>query len=507
MSRGTLMALVAMGMAVFVVANDFTAPSVTLPAIEHDFDANVGTVQWVINAYALVFGVLIVTGGRLADRLGRRRAFLIGAAIFGAFSTLAGAAPGITSLILARGAMGIGGALMWPAVLGMTYTALPEDKSGLAGGLIIGVAGIGNAVGPLLGGVLSDELTWRWLFFLNVPIAAIASLFAWRYIHQPRPEASGERFDRLGVATLSVALSALLIALDQSADWGWGDPRTVALLVTAAVLLPAFVVIERRAGAAALVPPDVMRNRGFAGPAIAVLLMSAVFFVVLLFIPQFMEKFLGYSALKAGLGLLPLMLVFALTSFTAGTLYERLGARLLVGIGGLCLPVGLFLVSLIGDGSHYLALVPGMVVLGLGVGLFYSSITTAAVTALDPSRASLAGGIVYMCQICGGALGLGTTTAIVVGVQQSRVADDALGGRLSGAEQHAVQGVLAGTDSADALVARFPSAAAHLEQLARDAFVAGLHAGFRVFAAVALIGLAVAVTSVGRQAAGEKRAK
>ncbi len=176
MTRGTWLALGAMAISVFVIANDVTALSVALPEIEKEFDTDVSTVQWVINAYALVFGVLIVTGGRLADMLGRRRMFFIGAAIFAAFSLLAGAAQDELWLIACRALMGVGGALMWPAVLGMTFDILPEDKAGLAGGLILGAAGFGNAAGPLLGGVLTDALSWRWILFVNVPIAALRLL-------------------------------------------------------------------------------------------------------------------------------------------------------------------------------------------------------------------------------------------------------------------------------------------------------------------------------------------
>ncbi len=176
MAPGTVMALVAMGLGVIVIANDFTALNVALPSIEHDFDVDVGTAQWVINAYALTFGMAIVTGGRLADLFGRRRVFFIGSAIFAGFSLARRPRAEHRLLIAARVGMGIGGALMWPAILGMTYAALPESKAGLAGGLILGAAGIGNAMGPLIGGVLTDALSWRWIFFLNVPIAAFAIL-------------------------------------------------------------------------------------------------------------------------------------------------------------------------------------------------------------------------------------------------------------------------------------------------------------------------------------------
>src|SRR3954447_22399930 len=179
-----------MALGVFVIANDFTALSVAIPRIEADLGTDLTTAQWVINGYALVFGVLIVTGGRLADLFGRKRIFLIGAACFAAFSLLGGLAPNVGLLIACRSLMGIGGALMWPAILGMTYAILPDDKAGLAGGLILGVAGFGNAVGPLLGGFLTDVLSWRWLFLVNVPIALFAMFVTWREVDESAADAA-----------------------------------------------------------------------------------------------------------------------------------------------------------------------------------------------------------------------------------------------------------------------------------------------------------------------------
>ncbi len=415
MSRATVLALSAMAVAVIVIANDFTALSVALPSIEADLDTNLSTVQWVINAYALVFGVLIVTGGRLADMFGRRRMFVVGSVIFAGFSALGGAATDDTWLIVCRALMGVGGALMWPAILGMTFAALPESRAGLAGGLILGAAGFGNAIGPLVGGVLTDELTWRWIFFLNVPVAAFGVFVTLRAIPPDPPGGERERIDYAGVTALSLGLVALLLALDQSSEWGWGDARVIAFAAACPVLLVLFGVVERRAGAAALVPRDVIANRNFAAACLAVLLMSAVFFAALLYLPQFMTKAMGYAPLKAGAGLLPMMGTFAVVSFVAGPLYERVGAKVVVSSGAACIAVGMLLLSFLEAGDGYTTLLPGMFVLGAGVGLFYSSVTTAGVTALDPSRSSLAGGIVYMFQIAGGSVGLGMNTAIVTG--------------------------------------------------------------------------------------------
>lgn len=459
LDRRTILALGAMGIAVLVVANDFTALSVALPTIERDLDTTLSTAQWVINAYALVFGVLIVTGGKLADAFGRRRAFVAGAAIFAGFSLLGGVAPDAAWLIACRAAMGVGGALMWPAILGMTYAVLPKAKAGLAGGLILGAAGLGNAVGPLVGGVLTDALSWRWILVVNLPVAALAVLVTLRAI-APDPGGERERLDVAGVATLSLGLLAALVALDQSSDWGWGDPRVVGAMVAAAVLLVAFVVRERRAGDTALVPRDVMGNRTFAAACLAVVLMSAVFFATLLYLPQFMAKELGYEPLQAGAGLLPMMATFGLVSFVAGPLYGHAGPKLMVSAGAACIALAMILLSGLEAGDGYAALVPGMVVLGVGIGLFYSSVTTAGVTALDDSRSSLAGGIVYMFQIAGGSVGLGINTAIVAAAGDDLVDGIARAFRLDAALAVAgllvALGFIGGRVSGDAVRLRRP---------------------------------------------------
>jgi EmrB/QacA subfamily drug resistance transporter len=441
-----------MGLAVVVIANDFSAINVALPTMEQDFETDVNTIQWVVNAYALTFGVLIVTGGRLADMFGRRNAFFVGTAIFASMSALGGIAQTETLLIGARVLMGIGGALMWPAILGMTYELLPEEKAGLAGGIIIGAAGLGNAIGPLIGGVLTQELSWRWIFFLNVPIAAFAVGVTWFLVHVKEPDPGERRLDYTGIAAISVGLVSLLIALDQVADWGWTDPRVLGLLALAAAMLIAFLPLERRAGTHALVPKEVMRNEGFTASCIAILFMSATFFASLLYLPQFMEKQLGYSPLEAGVGMLPFLATFALVSFVAGPLYNRLGAKTLAVFGAACITLAPFLFSQVGGDSGYGSLVPGMLVLGLGIGSFYPTATTAGVTSVDESQTSLAGGIVYMFQIAGGSIGLGLTTTVFSG--------------------------------------------------AVPPFVDGIQAAFRLDAALSLVGLLVAIAFVGGRLVG-----
>jgi EmrB/QacA subfamily drug resistance transporter len=412
LDRATVVSLVAMALGIFAVAADFTALAVVVVDIERDLGTTLNRAQWVINAYTVVFGVLIVTGGRMADQLGRRRVFLIGAAIFAAFSMIGGLAPNIEVLIAARALMGIGAAMMFPAVLGMTYALLPEEKAGLAGGLVIGVVGLGNAAGPLVAGLLADVLVWRWVFFINLPIAVAAIVITRRNVRESR---AGERvgFDYRGIATLSTGVILILIGLDVGTVAGFSAPAVVAMLVIGVLLLAVFAIVERRSGPEALVPRRVMASVQFTTAVVSVLAMSVVFYAVLVYVPQFVEKDQGWSALAAGAGLLPLMLVFAAVSFPAGRLYDRLGARVVVSAGAVCLTLGVLWLAFT-IGSSYALLVPGLVVVGLGRGLYYSAITTAAVTALPRSDSSLAGGILFMAQIAGGSIGIGLNTAIVL---------------------------------------------------------------------------------------------
>lgn len=499
MSRGTGMALFALALGVLVIANDFTALNVALPAIEQDFDVDVGTIQWTVNAYALTFGMVLVTGGRLADMFGRRRIFFIGTAIFAGFSLLGGLAQNAEQLIAMRVGMGVGGGLMWPAVLGMTFAAVPKERAAFAGGLILGVAGLGNAIGPLIGGVLTDEISWRAIFFLNLPIAGFAALVTWAKIHKPVEGSERQRIDFGGIVTLSLGLVLLLLALDQSADWGWGDARVLGMLGASVLCFAAFALIEPRVGSAALVPPEVIRNRGFTAACLTILFLSASFFTAILYVPQLMEKLLGYSALEAGVGMLPMLGTFGAVAFLSERISGRIGMRAVLIIGTALLALGPLLLSLFDTSSGYATLVPGLVAVGIGAGLFYPTMTTAAVGMLDESQSSLAGGIAYMFQVAGGAVGLGLCTALFTIRSEDKIASDvaALGVPTGGDQIAVIHGVLAGTDAGKQAYADFSGPVADkVLEVVRDSFVAGAQFSFRVVAAIALLGLVVAVLGV-----------
>jgi MFS family permease len=265
-------------------------------------------------------------------------------------------------------------------------------------------------------------------------------------------------------------------------------------------MVVAFAVIEPRIGRSALVPGDVFRNREFRSACLTTLLMSAVFFATVLYAPQFMEKILGYSALKAGFGMVPMLGTFAVVSFIAGPLYNRLGPKLVVGIGALGLTAGPFLLSLVGADSGYWVLAVGLAATGIGAGFFYPSVTTAGVTALDPSRASLAGGLIYMFQIAGGAIGLGITTTIFTLTSENNLADKihGAGAHVTDQQVSVMHGVLAGTDAGTAALHKLAGVAqTKVLGFVDDSFVHGIQAGFRYCAIVALLGLLISILFVG----------
>jgi MFS family permease len=257
---------------------------------------------------------------------------------------------------------------MWPAILGMTYAALPDSRAGLAGGVILGAAGIGNAAGPLIGGVLTDLLSWRWIFFLNLPVTAFAVYVTWRQIHQPQPKVDDERIDYWGIVTVSVGLVALLVAFDEVIKLGWGDARIIGLLALFAVLIVAFGFIERAARRSAAVPADVMRTGTYSYTCAAILLMSAVFFASMLYLPQFMPEDARVHADRGRLGMLPMMFVRGDLRSSRARSWTASGrnpgdARLALHRRRAGSDRGLRL------GQSHIAIVPGLAIMGLGIGL------------------------------------------------------------------------------------------------------------------------------------------
>lgn len=499
LAPGTVPALGAMALMIFVIANDVTSMAVALPAVEQQFDSDVTAVQWVMTAYALAFGVLIVTGGRLADLYGRRRLLFIGAVGFAASSYLGALAPNVAVLVAARGLMGASGALMWPAMLGIIYAILPTSRAALAGGLVIGTAGVGNAAGPLVGGFLTQRVGWPAILLLNVPATLVALAVMARTLRRD-PPAAGAGIDAVGVLLLSAGLVALLVALSGAPDHPWPAPSVLGPFFASFVLLALFLRRERRRGPDALVPAAVLANKPFLFVCLAVLLMSSTWFAALLYLPQLFQKIDGASPLQSGVALLPLMISYAAVSFLASPLVRRIGMKATVTIGAGLIVVGVVtLLWFIRPSDNYLSMVPGMLVLGVGIGLFYSAVVTAGIEALPAADSSLAGGILYTFQVAGGAVGLGLTTVVFLLISNRAVDAEAtqLGVTLDPTELASIRGVLVGTDTANSIVAEYPASVAdQLVRIVRHGFDAGLRWALLFNALLALGGLVVTVLRV-----------
>ncbi|QFT54493.1 MFS transporter [Microbulbifer sp. THAF38] len=402
--------LLAIFVALFIIAIDISAFSPAVPAIEREMNMDITTSQWVINGYGLVFGVLVVTGGRIADIIGRRRTFIAGASIFLLFSLVGGLSINVPMLLASRAAMGVGAALMWPAILGMAYNLMPEERAGETGGLIMAVCGLANTLGPVVGGLLADLLSWRWIFFFNLPIATVAVYMCWKFTPLDAPYDPDEKIDYLGVVALTGSLLSFLLALSFASENGFLNPLVVGLLSLFLLFSVAFFIIEIKAGDIALIPPDIIENKRFLAAGAVTLFTSVTFFSVILYLPQFLSNVRGFSTIQSGLALVPMMVAFGLMSFVAGKLYLRTGGKLLVCVGILSMSLGMFFLSRLSQGYEYIF---GLIILGAGLGLFNPSTTTMVIAIVNPNRASLASAIIYMLKITGGAVGLGVNAAIL----------------------------------------------------------------------------------------------
>jgi MFS family permease len=314
-------------------------------------------------------------------------------------------------IIAARVIQGIGGAMLWPCIIGILYSSVSDNQKSLAGGLFMAMAGIGNAVGPLVGGVLTQFASWRWVLFVNVPVCIITGIITYLEVEEQVVEKAKSAVDYIGIFTISVSLVALLYALNVSPSWGWDSYKTISLLIIFVALMALFIVIEIRKEDG-LIPKDVMGNFQFMIASTIMFTYIPGFFAILLYVTQYLEKFLNYDPLSAGAVLVPMLVFFSATSAMSSKIYNKLGARLSIFIGVVLSILGVLCVVMFGFGSGFYGLIPGFIICGIGLGFAVPSITTAGVSAVSESRGSLAGGIMYMFQLVGGAFGLAVATTI-----------------------------------------------------------------------------------------------
>ncbi|HEV2727956.1 MAG TPA: MFS transporter, partial [Solirubrobacterales bacterium] len=343
----------AMCFALFMIMLDNTALNVALPSIQQDLGATISGLEWTVNGYTLSFAVLLATGGRLGDIFGRRRMFLIGVVIFALSSATAGLAPDQTSLVLSRVVQGIGAALMMPGTLSIITDAFPPHERGKAMGTWAGISALALAVGPVLGGFLTEHVSWRAIFYINIPVAigaVAATLFA---VRESRDTSVGREVDYAGVAVLTAGLTALVLALVEGNAWGWGSPEIIALFAAAAIALPAFVFVENRVKAP-MVQFDLLSDRDFLAAVVVAMIISFAMLGVFFFLALYMQDILHYSPLEAGVRFLPSTLMIVAVAPVAGRLSDRFGPRWLIAGGLVLVAASLFSFSQIAVDSTYL---------------------------------------------------------------------------------------------------------------------------------------------------------
>jgi EmrB/QacA subfamily drug resistance transporter len=380
--------LVTVSVGVFMLLLDITIVNVALPDIQRQLHASLSDLQWVIDAYAVSLAALLLTAGSLADLLGRRLVFASGIAIFTAGSLLCGLAQSAVFLSVARAAQGVGGAMMFATSLALLAETFRGEDRGVAFGVIGAITGIAVAVGPVLGGAITSGLSWRWIFFVNVPIGLVAIALTLREVEESRdPKAGG--LDWLGFLTFSTGLAALVYSLIESNSHGWGSGRVLGSMVTAAGLLAVFVIVELRQRTP-MFDLGLLRKPTFIGGLGAAFAISASVFSVLTFIVLYFQDVLHFSAIGTGLRLLALTGAIFLTAGIAGRLTSKVPARLLIGPGFVLIGLGLLLMRGISSTTHWTHLLPGLIVAGVGCGLVNVPLASTAVGVVRPSRAGMA---------------------------------------------------------------------------------------------------------------------
>ena len=397
----------------FMVILDIAIVNVALPSIKTDLGFSATSLQWVVSAYAILFGGVLLLGGRLADLLGRRRLFIAGLALFGVSSLACGLAWSEGSLIAFRAVQGLGGALLAPAALSLLMTTFREGRErNLALGIYGAASGSGAAVGVLLGGLLTSYLGWSWIFFINIPVAVAAILLTPMLLQESRADVSHRHFDFAGAASVTAGLMLLVYAMTRATTDGWGAPKTIALIAASVALVGAFVVIELRSKAP-LLPLRIFRSRTLTAANVTMALLGAATFSEFFTLTLYLQEVLHYSAVQTGAAFAAFALTVVVASNVAQLIVGRFGVRPTLTAGFVVAAVSVALLTRLPVHGHYFwDLFPAFVLGGAGVGLSFVPVTIASLTGVDRSDAGVASGLVNTSRQIGGAIGLAAASAI-----------------------------------------------------------------------------------------------
>ena len=486
--------LVAVCLGTFMLLLDITIVNVALPDIQQALQSSFSDLQWVVDAYALTLAALLLTAGSLADMYGRRLLYLAGLVVFTCASALCGFAASTLMLQLSRALQGVGGAIMFAVSLALLADAFCGKDRGVAFGVWGAVTGLAVAIGPLLGGILTSGLSWRWIFFVNVPIGVAAVVIAVMKVAESRaPHAS--RPDWAGFTIFTVALASLVYGLIESNQRSFTDPLVLGCLAAAAALLAAFVIVERRI-AHPMFDLSLFKLPTFTGGSVAAFGLSASIFAMLLYLVLYLQDILGYSALATGVRLMVLSGGILVAATVAGRLSSHVPVRLLIGPGLLIVGVSLLLMRGLDAGSSWTHLIPGMIAGGIGVGMVNPPLASTAVGVVPPQRAGMASGINSTFR----QVGIATGIALLGTLFSNQVKDEVLTGvRAVPGLSHQGPQIAAAVQSGEIgqLIGKLPPPARQAVGLiTRTAFTTGLNRILLVAALIALVSGVVALATI-----------
>jgi len=402
----------AVSVGLFMIMLDNTVVNVALPSMRSSLHMSLSELEWVVAGYALTFAAFMLIGGKLADFVGRRLVFMIGLAVFTGASLACGLAPNGGFLIGARIVQGLGGALMNPATLSIIAATFAPRERGRAIGIWAGVSAMALAIGPLVGGLLTEHVNWNWIFFINVPVGLIGLLAIPLFIDESRDTTADQRLDLPGLVASALGLFSLTYAFIEANSNGWGSARIIGAFVVAAASLVTFVLLERHQRAPML-DLSLFRNRTFGGANAAMLFVGLAMFGTFFYVSLYMQNVLKYSPVQAGASFLPMTILIILIAPRAGALTDRVGSRWLVGIGMTLLAVMLFYYTTLGANETFWALLPGLLLGGIGMGMTMTPVTAAAMSAVSVDKAGVGSAVLNSARQVGGSLGIAVMGAIV----------------------------------------------------------------------------------------------
>jgi len=441
----------AVAFGLFMIMLDNTVVFVALSAIQSDLHISTSELEWVVNGYALTFAVLMLTGGKLADLLGRRLIFIVGLAIFTASSLACGLAGSATILIGARIVQGVGSALMNPATLSIITATFPPRQRGTAIGIWVGVSAMALAIGPLVGGVITEQISWSWIFFINVPVGLIGIVVARLVIDESRDESEEQRLDLPGLLSSALGLFAVTYGLIEANTYGWTSGRILGSFALAAVSLVTFVLLEHRQRVPML-DLSLFRNTTFAGANTVMLLVALAMFGMFFFNSLYLQRILHYSAIETGATFLPMTVLIVLLAPAAGKFSDRIGSRWLMGAGLVALSASLLSFSTLGVDSSFWDVLPGLILGGVGMSLAMTPTTAAAMGSVPVDKAGVGSAVLNSMRQVGGSLGIAVMGAIVVASISVSDTDPRIAGQFVDGYRNALH-VSAAIAAAGALVA------------------------------------------------------